>query len=107
MQIKFSHDWNNKVTKSLVFSTIRRRTIEKESYYVKNLNNIFDIVLDEKAIGKAKLINMTIGLKLSEVDESLIMLDVGKQYKDAIKVFKGFGLSLNSEVLILIFERIL
>ena len=56
-QIKFSHNWNNKLSND-IFTTIRRFTDEKFDYYKENLNKKFEVVLKNKVIGNNTIISI-------------------------------------------------
>lgn len=61
--IKFSDRWDklkpHRLKKGELFSTFRAYTAKKDMYYESQINNTFYILLNNKAIGKAKLITKT------------------------------------------------
>ncbi len=44
-QIKFSHNWNNKLSLQY-FTTIRKSDVQTEKYYISKVDEDFDIILD-------------------------------------------------------------
>jgi hypothetical protein len=103
-KIKFSHNWNNKLSND-VFTTIRRYEPAKARYYQGILGMDFDVILNDKKVGEAILRGVTV-THLNKVPMHLLFLDTGFIEEDkAYQVFKDFGLSLESEVLMLLFER--
>jgi hypothetical protein len=102
--LKFSHNWNNKLN-NRIFTTIRKATPEKIRYYHSNLAKIFDVVLNKKKIGEAKLWRID-ERKFHECDEYLLMLDVGDfNHPNCINVFKKFGIDIDDTIMVLTFEK--
>ena len=106
-QIKFSHNWNNKLTGNKIFTTIRRATHQKSDYYCNLVGKNFDIVLNGKTIGEAKLWNVDTR-PFTEVPLYLLLLDTGEiNVPKQFQIFKDFGVDIdkNAEVIILTFEN--
>jgi len=102
LNIKFSHNWNNKLSGS-VFTTIRGSTQSKLEYYNENKGRLFDVRLKGFSMGKAALINLQ-QHKLSSLPAGLLMVDTGKDsLAGAMSVFGNFGLKSYSQVLVLTF----
>jgi len=105
-QINFSHNWNDKLHNK-IFTTIRRRTPEKWRYYIDNLDTIFEVVLNDEFIGKARLVTMreTTLQKIITNSPELLCVDTG--FSCLVKIcdtFRTFGAT--KDVLILTFENI-
>jgi len=91
MNIKFSHNWNNKLDNS-VFTTIRKFTEEKYVYYDSNVNKIFDVLLNGKLKSKAKLIRIQVCPYLN-IPEEVLVLDTGETNLISVQtIFEKFGL---------------
>jgi hypothetical protein len=113
--IKFSHNWNGKlgplnassiVSGSKIFTTIRKSEIKKNGYYGERLGEVFNIVLKNQIIGKAKLKDIW-SSKFSEINPPLLMLDTGyTDSKDIEKLFNSFKIGKDDRVLVLVFEKI-
>jgi hypothetical protein len=104
--IKFSHDWNNKITgPQKVFTTIRKHDEAKEKYYTKSKGEIFEVQLGEKKVGEAKLVEVNL-IKLEHINLPFLMVDTGYTDPEKImKLFKNFGVNLGENVIVLIFEK--
>jgi hypothetical protein len=102
--IKFSHNWNNKLHNA-IFTTIRKSTKEKKKYYEDSVGKEFDVILKGKRIYRAKLLQVESN-PYTLVPFSLRMSDTGMNLKKADQLFREFGISLNTEVLILTFENL-
>jgi hypothetical protein len=103
-QIKFTHNWNNKLGCDF-FTTIRRWTPSKWKYYMTAEGKIFDIVLNKVKFGQAKLVGVSYYEQLHEIDPTIKILDTGtaKYYEE---VFKNFGLDRKSKVILLLFAKV-
>jgi hypothetical protein len=102
--IKFSHNWNNKLHNP-IFTTIRKYDVLKAKYYKDLITQNFDILLQNKKIGNAKLINMEI-IRFNDIPESLLHIDTGYDLVcDIIELFSKFGITENNSVLILTFKN--
>lgn len=103
--IKFIHNWNNKLSNDL-FTTIRISRDGKADYYNHMRGKQFDIVLKNKTICQAVLLGVMIK-KYKDVDNLVLSLDTGiKKMTEVHKLFGKFGIKPNTDVLILLFERI-
>jgi len=110
LTIKFNHNWNNKLD-GKVFTTIRKHDTEKADYYFKSKDKVFTVMLDNKAYGSAKLIEVYV-----EDIEDLLGLEVGGQalllrldtgltdLSTILELFKKFG--VKDKVIILLFEKV-
>jgi len=104
MEIKFSHNWNQKLGNKL-FSTIRKSNPQKADYYVEHLDEVFEITLKGEKVCQAKLIDIW-PVSLTDIPLYLLMLDTGyTKEKDIFKLFKSFGVDPEDIVLVLMFER--
>jgi len=104
--IKFSNDWNSKLSSGKVFTTIRKYDSKKNGYYGERIGKMFNVVLKGKTIGEAKLKDVW-GSKFSEVNPPLLMLDTGyTERKDIDKIFKNFKVGPDDRVVVLVFEKI-
>lgn len=104
-QIKFTHNWNNKLFNT-IFTTIRAYTKEKHEYYQKNLHSDFDVMIEGARFGGARLIGVHIK-RFGDIDPSFLRVDTGIEDMEAIKaLFKRFGIDApDTQVLILTFAR--
>lgn len=102
--IKFSKDWNSKLQKN-IFTTIRLCNYEKWNFYKSREGDEFTILLKNKNIGKAGLINVEY-INFNQLPTGLICADTGFRKKEALKVYKKFGIDDNSNVIVLTFERV-
>lgn len=104
--IRFSHDWNGKLSSGRIFTTIRKYESKKNGYYGERIDKIFNVVLKGKTIGEAKLKEVW-GSKFSEINPPLLMLDTGyTDRKDIDKLFKNFKVNSEDRVVVLVFEKI-
>ena len=103
--IKFSHNWNNKLNND-IFTTIRNHTLEKEKYYRKQIGEIFEVELQEKKTGEARLMKVEVK-EYIEIDFNLLMLDTGMtNLRKITKLFLDFGMEdYMSDMLILTFAK--
>jgi hypothetical protein len=104
--IRFSHDWNKKVTGSNeLFTTVRGHTPEKWIYYCDRLGKIFTVMLGKKKMCEAELI-LVQGDILGEIPLPFLMIDTGLTNQEEIfKLFKKFGVEERGEVIILAFLK--
>jgi len=104
-KIKFSHNWNNKLNHN-IFTTIRKYAEEKYSYYNNLIGKEFEILLNEKKIEEANLIDIDI-CDFKIIPKGLLHVDTGIINNYEIEdLFKMFGINKNDKVLILTFKRI-
>jgi hypothetical protein len=94
-KIKFSHNWNNKLS-AKIFTTIRKATQNKVDYYKGCVGEDFQVLLNNKKICEARLINVGITM-FKKIPPILLMLDTGT--KDYKKIFKRFGIYDNTYVI--------
>jgi len=106
--IRFSHDWNNKVTgHNELFTTVRGRTPEKWIYYCDRIGKIFDVVLKKKKICGAELLVVR-GDRLNEIPLPLLIIDTGiDNIADINKLFVKFKIPENGEVMVLVFKKVI
>jgi hypothetical protein len=107
--INFSHDWNHKILgEQKVFSTIRKYEEFKHSYYGKSIGETFEVRLDGKKVGEAKLVDVAI-MPYGLINEyPLLMVDTGYTDIDKInKLFKSFGIGPDDLCIVLVFEKII
>jgi len=105
--IKFSHDWNNKVTGSNeLFTTVRGHSPKKWKYYCDNIEKIFSVLLSSKHICDAELI-LAQEDRLNEIPLPFLMTDTGLINSEEIfKLFAKFKIPEDGEVIILVFKKI-
>lgn len=103
-QIKFSHNWNNKLDDS-IFTTIRSSTPEKLKCYKDLVGYGFDVLLKNKKYCYAELQEAEEFL-FDEIPDGLIMMDTGMNLTDAQQLFSDFGITYGDKAIILTFERI-
>lgn len=101
-KIKFSHNWNEKLNQK-IFTTIRRFTEKKLEYYERNLQKRFDVMLNDKKYGEARLITVQI-IKFGDIPYGLKAVDTGEEFPNDI--FRKFGIGSETEVLILTFKKL-
>lgn len=106
-EIKFSQDWNKKLTGSNeLFTTIRKLTSSKREYYYKSLGETFLVKLNGTEICSAELAAVSC-YKLHEIPSIFLMLDTGyTEEKKIDNLFSNFGILLNDVVLVLLFRKI-
>ncbi len=104
-QIKFSHNWNNKLNNN-IFTTIRKYTPEKYKYYLDLKSYDFDVILNGKKFKEVKLVGIEIK-KFKDIPSEVLILDTGiLSIIDIEKVFYKFGLNtIQDEMIILIFKN--
>jgi len=102
-QIKFSHNWNNKLNCKM-FTTIRRHTPEKEIYYRRHIKATLDVILNGEKYSEARLMHV-MSYPFKYVDNTVLIQDTGIFIKDDVDaLFMKFGISPETNVMILIFE---
>jgi len=101
-KIKFIHNWNNKLNCKF-FTTIRKFSKEKEEYYRKYYNTTFEVLLNDKKVCEAKLINIDV-VDFRDIPQQLLLLDVG-QFNPQ-DVFIKFGIRNKTKVLLLTFMNV-
>jgi hypothetical protein len=105
--IKFSHDWNKKLTgNNEILTTIRNYDSLKEEYYCKQLGNIFSVELNNKKVCEAKLVTIFI-CPLIEIPIPFLMVDTGLTKEEEIyELFSKFKCFKYKKVFILLFKKI-
>jgi len=102
--IKFSHNWNNKLSNN-IFTTIRKTNPTKSKYYEESKELLFEIILNGKKIGQAKLIIVDI-LKYKKINPMIFRLDTGVRGMNEIyEIFKKFGVKSIEDEMIIYVER--
>lgn len=89
-QIKYSHNWNNKLNCD-VYTSIRKSTPEKKEYYKSNIGNVFDVILNGKLFNQ-KILWDVFDHEFGSLPLSLITLDTGFSPIDAKELFATFGI---------------
>jgi hypothetical protein len=110
LQIKFSHNWNNKLGCN-IFTTIRKHEEAKEEYYKANIGKTFSIVMSNNQIkgeitawGEAELKSVYVE-KISDISVLLLMLDTGMTSEaNILELFKRLG--VKDKAIILLFEKL-
>ena len=108
-KIKFSENWNNKLTNK-IFSTIRKFSDSKFDLYKKNFLKEFNINLKDddgnfQYYGKAILKYIKI-VQLRKMTSNELMLDTGISSLDAIfEFFENLNIKKSDDIILLIFER--
>jgi len=93
--IRFKKNWNNKLN-CRFFSTIRKVLPANPRYYLDKEGTVFNILMNQKIIGSARLIVIK-EVKLGEIPEEILMLDTGLPPEEAMDVLKGFYKNNGSE----------
>lgn len=101
--IKFSKNWNNKLNQT-IFTTIRKYNYKKWVYYKSLEDAKFKVFLEGQVARMATLINVEY-LSLNEVPKGLICADTGCEFKEALKIFRKFGIDKHETVIILTFKK--
>ncbi len=104
-QIKFSHNWNNKLGNP-IFTTIRNSQLGKFKYYKDLIGYGFDVLLKNKKYCYAELQQVEEFL-FDDIPEGLLMSDTGMNFADAQQLFANFGIEYGDKVIILTFEGII
>lgn len=106
-QIKFAHNFNNKLD-GQIFSTIRARTDKKAEYYMQAKGDEYQVMLKGKEHCKARLFEVVVYRSLRVVPFGILMLDTGFSDLNVIyKLFEKFGVTKkHTPVLVLWFEKI-
>lgn len=104
-QIKFSHNWNNKLNCN-IFTTIRADTLNKYHYYKDKVMEKFEILLNNKKVSEAMLRKVS-QERLVQIRPTIARLDTGFFEEDKIfEIFKKFGVEPKDNVLLLTFTKI-
>lgn len=106
-KIKFSHNWNNKLSND-IFTTIRKHTESKEEYYREQLGEVFDVFLNDMMLpSQVKLVSIEVK-KFNKINDNVLILDTGlRSIIDIEKVFYKFGLNtIQDKMIILLFEKV-
>jgi hypothetical protein len=102
--IRFKKNWNNKLSCS-AFTTIRRCSEEKMTFYSDNLGEVFDVEVSGIVECAARLIGMR-KMLLKDIPEELVIVDTGSRtYEGAVNELAELGIVLGDCVLLLIFYR--
>lgn len=100
--IKFVHNWNDKLGKS-TFTTIRKYEYKKLEYYEGCIGNTFLVLLNNEKYSTAKLIEVERISKFTDLHRGMVCTDTGMEYKEAVKLFKNFGIEDDTQVILLTF----
>jgi len=102
--IKFSHNWNQKLDHKL-FTTIRRWTYQKETYYKSQVGSDYKVYLENQEYTIATLKNVEI-FGYGDIPTGLLIIDTGiNNLKEVHATFRKFGLTPGTRAMILTFER--
>jgi hypothetical protein len=101
--IKFSHNWNNKLECDM-FTTIRKHTPDKHKYYTSEIGKEFRIMLNDLYQGMTVLDDV-ICARFDDIYYLLVEMDTGMKYHKAVGLFKSFGITEDTEVMILLFKK--
>ena len=102
-QIKFSHNWNNKLNCDL-YTTIRKSTDEKHDYYKSKIGERFDVILNGNKLNE-RFLNHVFEDEFMAIPHAVLRLDTGLTVLKAMALFGKFGIKENStKVLVLWFE---
>ena len=102
--IKFVHNWNDKLGKD-IFTTIRKYEYKKLEYYEGCVGNTFLVLLKNQKYSTAKLIEVERIAKFIDVNKGMVCSDTGMEYKEAVKVFKKFGIEDDTQIILLTFKN--
>ena len=103
-QIKFSHNWNNKLSNN-IFTTIRGYNQQKYIYYRDKTNESFHIILKNKKVGEAFLRKVSKEV-LGKIRPIILRLDKGYFNDEKIlSIFQDFGVQQHDEVILLTLEK--
>ena len=105
--IKFSHDWNKKLSGgNELFTTIRKYRKEKVDYYLNHIEQEFSVYLNEQEICKAELVTLET-FKFWEISSIFLFLDTGYTDNEKVdKLFKNFGIEAEDTVIVLLFKKV-
>ena len=105
-QIKFSHNWNDKLDNEF-FTTIRKYSVVKYDYYVKLINTGFQVMLNNEHVSDAVLLQVE-SMRYIHSPYSLRVLDTGiVEAREQAKLFNRFGINdALDKVLVLTFQRL-
>jgi len=105
-QIRFSHNWNDKLDRRY-FTTIRSHSDKKYNYYHAGIGGVFYVYLKGEIYCEAELLDVR-GLLYYDILYSTLLLDTGIEDAEKIdNLFKRFKISGADEVIILTFKRII
>lgn len=104
-QIKFSHNWNNKLNND-IFTTIRSYTQEKFIYYDSKVGEQYGIILNHKVKCNAQLFRIQVK-KYIEIPQEVLVLDTGETDFISIQtIFEKFGMKdINDKMIVLWFKK--
>lgn len=85
--VKFAENFNKKLY-GKYFTTVR------ECNYPINKNDLVEIVLDDKPIMLARVVECDL-LYFHELGKVFIQCDTGMCYSDSLELFKKFGINVN------------
>lgn len=98
--IKFSHYWNKlTVAPGGLFTTIRRHTPEKAEYYKNLEGKVLDVLLNDKPLFRAKLLQVFVG-DAKDLSGYFLSYDTDSSYEWMQKI-DNYG-----KVLVLLFQRV-
>lgn len=102
-QIKFSHNWNNKLHND-VFTTIRKFTPDKHKYYRESIGDTFQVMLKNEALNYVNLAKVK-QYNYCDIDRHILALDLGTcNQLEQDEIFKLFG--CDKEIIVLTFKKI-
>lgn len=101
--INFSQNWNDKLSKR-IFTTIRKYTKEKGNYYLEAVEGKFTINLQGSPYCTAKLVQYE-QTRLKDLPVAMVCEDTGLIFSQALAVFKRFGITQETEIIVLTFQR--
>lgn len=104
-RIRFSHNWNKKLGCD-VFTTIRKKTEEKEAFYNNLIGTEVDIILNDEMAGTGRVEEVRTAT-YHEVPIEILMTDTGEtDLKEIDRIFKGFGIGECDSVLIIVIRKV-
>jgi len=104
-KIRFSKNWNNKLNQKY-FTTIRKYSKSRLTYYLNRENKIFDVMLNGKKVCEAKLISAE-AMQFIDLPDAFLMVDTGLPLNEAIELFKKMGIeTVTDSVIILTFRKV-
>ena len=105
--IRFSHDWNNKVTGSNeIFTTVRNYTPEKRDYYSAQVGKKFSVMLGKKKVCEAELIYVEED-RMGTLSFPFLALDTGlTDHNKVYDLFDKFGIKWGGALIVLVFKKI-
>ncbi len=107
MTIRFSHDWNSKVTGSNeIFTTVRSHTTEKMNYYLANVGKKFFVMLGKKKVCEAELVYVEED-RMGDISFPFLAIDTGlTDHNEIYKLFDKFGIKWGESLIVLVFKKI-